>query len=115
MGHRVSVHRTRVARWGEALAADFLRRRGARVLGRNLRHGRGEIDLLVAFGSRRVAVEVKTRVGDPADPVEAFDAHKARRVRTAANAIAGPGTRVDLVAVSVGADGVQVRWVPGAA
>jgi len=88
-------------------------RRGATLVAANLRHGKGEIDLLVQLGGRTVAVEVKTRrVGDPLD---SFTADKRRALgRTAAGLVPRP-SRIDLVAISAGPDGVAVRWVPGAA
>lgn len=100
-----------LARFGESVAAEFLSRRGARILGRNVRVGRDEIDLVVTFGAERVAVEVKAR-GTGGDPLAAFDDAKAAKVRRAAHRLRPPAYRVDLVAVSVAPDGVSVRWVP---
>lgn len=76
-----------------------------------MRVGRGEIDLVVAFGDQRVAVEVKTiRTGGLDDPAYAFTDSKAAQVRRLANRLGIP--RVDLIAVSIGPRGVAVRWVP---
>jgi putative endonuclease len=47
-------------RRGEELAAQHLRRRGLRILARNLRTGAGEIDLIATDGSTIVFAEVKT-------------------------------------------------------
>ena len=46
---------------GERLAEKYLRRRGCRVLARNYRCPRGEVDLIVLDGQAVVFVEVKTR------------------------------------------------------
>jgi len=82
------------------------------VLGRNLVVGRSEIDLLVRFDRRRVAVEVKTRrVGDP---LEAFTQEKADLVRRAARGLSPPVYRIDLVTVEVDRHGILLRWVPEA-
>ncbi len=108
----LSDHRRRLARFGESVAADFLGRRGAEVLARNVRHGRGEIDLVVALGEERVAVEVKTRTGADTDPAESFTPAKAARVRSVARCLRPGIHRVDLVTVTLRADGVGVRWVP---
>lgn len=58
---------------GEELAARFLRGQGLRILTRNYRYERGEIDLVCEEGDELVFVEVKTRssflFGDPEDAV----------------------------------------------
>jgi Holliday junction resolvase-like predicted endonuclease len=79
----------------------------------NVRVGRGEIDILVEDRGRRVAVEVKTAVIDTAergDALDAFDDAKAAQVCSLARIIGA--RRVDLVAVGLRPDGVQIRWVP---
>ncbi len=82
--------------------------RGATILGRNVRVGRGEVDLLVRFGTQRVVVEVKTRVG--AEPSEAFSQEKANRVWEAARSLGI--SRVDLIGVRLTATCAEVRWLP---
>jgi Holliday junction resolvase-like predicted endonuclease len=76
-----------------------------------LRIGRGELDLVVAFGGARAAVEVKTAaMASRGDPIDRFDAQKLDQVRKLA---AARGIyRVDYVGVRVGFDGVAVRWLP---
>jgi putative endonuclease len=46
---------------GEALAARYLERKGCRIVGRNVRWGRGEIDLIAIEGATIVFVEVKSK------------------------------------------------------
>lgn len=48
---------------GEEIATDFLKQKGYRILERNVRIGRGEIDLIALDGETLVFVEVKTRKG----------------------------------------------------
>lgn len=76
-----------LGRAGEALAARFLERRGYRIIGRNVRADRVEIDLIARRGSLLVFVEVKcrrsTRQGSAA---AAVDAAKQRRLRRGAAA-----------------------------
>ncbi len=104
-----------VGRRGEEIAAHFLTDRGARVVGRNVRVGRDEIDLLVAIDGERAVVEVKSAIdaGTPPRPEENFDDAKAARIRRAAARLDPPARRIDLVTVMYGADGVDVRWLPG--
>ena len=75
--------------------------------------GRGEIDLIISDGRRRVAVEVKTRRRGDVDPVKAFTSDKARQVRRLASRL-GIG-RVDLIAVWAGPEFVEIRWLPAVA
>lgn len=49
---------------GEDLAADLYRRRGARLLARNWRRGREELDLVLLEGEVLVFAEVKARTAD---------------------------------------------------
>lgn len=53
--------RQALGRRGERLAARHLRARGFRLLARNARTARGEIDLIAFDGATLVFVEVKTR------------------------------------------------------
>ena len=56
---------TEIGRRGEALAVEFLLKKGYRVVALNFRAGRGEIDI-IAWANERllVFVEVKTRAGE---------------------------------------------------
>ena len=109
--------RFRVARFGEGLAAEFLRSRGATVLGRNVRVGRGEIDLHVLIDGEAAAIEVKTRAsaGDHDAALLQFTREKADTVRRYARRLRPPAFRVDLVAVTIHEGGVDLHWLPYAA
>jgi putative endonuclease len=63
---------------GEDLAALLLASRGYRILARNVRFGRREIDLVAQRGRLLVAVEVKWRSGD-ASAQEAWTPVQRRR------------------------------------
>lgn len=67
---------------GEQMAARYLEMRGYRILERNWRHRRGELDLIAADGDVIVAVEVKTRTTtDFGHPLEAITRQKLQRLR----------------------------------
>lgn len=72
---------------GERVAARFLKRNGCRILAKNYRAGRHEIDLIAedrATGML-IFVEVKTRTeGGFGRPMEAVDRSKQRFLRLAA-------------------------------
>jgi len=75
---------------GERIASLYLRARGLRLVARNVRWGRDEIDLVFLDGRTLVFVEVKarTRVASrlELDPFAAIDRRKRRALRRAARA-----------------------------
>lgn len=99
-------------RQGEALAWAFLERRGWRLLGRNVRLGPLEIDLVIERDGTVAFVEVKTRrTTTPGGALEAIGPRKradlVRAARTWARTRGQPGWgyRFDAVAVTWGTDG----------
>jgi putative endonuclease len=103
----------RYGRLAEQLAAWRLRLAGLRVVGRNVRVGGREVDLLGRRGGLLVVCEVKAR--RRGDAAEAVGAHKQRRLREAAEILLrdDPGVeavRFDVVEVR----GRRVRHLPGA-
>lgn len=97
---------------GERLAADFLRKRGLKILKRNLRSQSGEIDLIARQGDEVVFVEVKTRTGTAwGDPELAVSSSKQRKISLAAMAFA---ERHNLRAHPLRFDVVAVVLTPGA-
>ncbi len=92
---------------GEAIAARYLRRRGYRIVGRGVRTGLGELDLVAVDGRTVVFVEVKTRQsGQQGHPAEAVDLAKQRRLTLLATAylknhgLLNHSARFDVVAVT---------------
>ncbi len=84
--------RTHTARRGEALVAAYLEARGATILGRNVRIGRDEIDLVARQGSLLLFVEVRTRrTARFGPPAASIDAAKRERVRRAARRLLASG------------------------
>ncbi|RIL00043.1 MAG: YraN family protein [Proteobacteria bacterium] len=80
-GARASDARRALGAEGEARAAAHLVARGYRILARNVRAGRVEIDLVAARGALVAFVEVKTRRSRVAGlPEEAVDFRKRERL-----------------------------------
>ena len=74
-----------LGRWGEALAAEELRRRGWRILASGFRCRFGEIDLIAENDRFLSFTEVKLRMSDAYGTAGAFvDRRKQDRLRTAA-------------------------------
>ena len=70
---------------GEAQAARYLRKQGYRILDRNVKLGRYEIDIIAEEGDTVVFVEVKTRSEDDGiSPETNVGYDKQRRIITAA-------------------------------
>ena len=64
-GAELAVQRAHeLGRLGEARAGEYFEASGFRLLARNYRFGRREVDLVVQRGDLVVFVEVKTRAGD---------------------------------------------------
>ena len=105
---------------GETVAAVYLDRQGYRVLDRNFRTRRGEVDLVARRGDELVFVEVKSWRRVPVEGLEhAVDRRKQQRIISVARAYAarnpercrGLRTRFDVILVR---GGVVVHHVEGA-
>jgi len=79
--------RARLGRLGEDAAARHLAARGYRIVARNVRADRVELDLIARVGALLVFVEVKSRRGaGHGRAAEAVDPRKQRRLRHGASA-----------------------------
>jgi len=102
------------------LAARYLAASGMIILERNVRRGRGEIDLIARDDEHIVFVEVRSRrSGGTFDP-SVLSREKMKRLADAAEVwLAESGRpdalcRFDILAVRVGADGYRFRHVRAA-
>lgn len=107
-----------LGRKGEAIAAQYYRRRGYLLLGHNYRTRLGELDLILYKEDTIVFAEVKTRTGRMlAAPAEAVDLHKQRRLRLAAelylqrSPFQESTVRFDVVEVTPAEKGWQVHCI----
>jgi putative endonuclease len=104
-----------LGRGGEALAERFLRRQGYRTVERDVRLGRGQIDLVMQEKEILCFVEVKTRrTGSAGDPLEAIDRRKQRQLIFLARRylqqrrLGEPPCRFDVVAIRRSERGLPV-------
>lgn len=73
-------------RLGENIAADFLERKGFRIIERNWREGHRDLDIVAIDADNLVIVEVKTRRNnDFIEPELAVDERKIRNISIAAS------------------------------
>ncbi len=91
---------------GEDLAASVLVKKGFKILQRNYRYGKGEIDIVAKDGNVLVFIEVKTRKNLEYGPPEtAVTKNKQRQIRKIAEAylfekeIGDTDCRFDVVAI----------------
>lgn len=108
--------RQRAARCGERIAEAFCALRGYEIVARNVREGRGEIDLVAIDRDTIVFVEVKFRAGeDRAAPLVAVNQKKREDVaKTAAlyltrRGLLGRPVRFDVIGITWGTDGSELR------
>jgi putative endonuclease len=102
----------------EALAADFLRGQGLRIVSKNYRSRYGEIDLIAREGATVVFVEVRSRTsetyGGAAASITA--AKRDKLIKTARHYLAGitplPPCRFDAVLVT--GEPPRIEWIRNA-
>lgn len=78
-----------LGKWGEDIAAQYLREQGYEIISRDWRFGHRDIDIIARTPDNTtvVFVEVKTRTSDVVTkPDDAVDAKKVRSIGLAANA-----------------------------
>lgn len=105
-----------LSRWrrglqAERLAGRFLEQRGMKVLARNRRHRRGEIDLVCREGDVLCVVEVRSRGPESEYVAEmSLTPEKIRRLKAGADELR---RRFRLTHVPVRLDFLVVDWVTG--
>jgi putative endonuclease len=112
-----------LGRWGEEIACSLLRLKGCKIVARNYRVGKYELDIVALDGSEIVFVEVKTRRGvEHGEPVGAVGHKKQRDLSRAAAAFVADkrpnvrSSRFDVIGVVLDEAGVGVsmRHIIGA-
>ena len=118
----MSAHaRSRLGALGEEAAAALLEAKGFRIVARNHRTRRGEVDLVADDGEVLAFVEVRTRSTNAfGGPAATVDLRKQRRIVLAARDFLarwrGPerAVRFDVVAVLDGPAGPVLEHIPDA-
>lgn len=105
------LSRWRRGRQAERLAAKFLEQRGMKILDRNRRHRRGELDLVCREADTLCVVEVRSRGGESDFvPEMSIGPEKLRRLQAGADELR---RRYRLAHVPVRLDFLVVDWVTG--
>lgn len=115
---------TEIGRRAEIAVCDYLREMGAIVLEKNIRAGRGEIDILALHDVVAIVVEVRTRGrGSYTTAFESITRDKRRRICSAARVVwktrlkkleAVQRLRFDIASVTLDDHGAHVEYVKGA-
>ena len=114
------VDRIKLGKEGEDIAAAHLEGKGYRIIERNWRWGKEEIDIIARDGTFLVIVEVKTRTSKMfSEPEASVTRQKQRILVRAANAYARyhrhPGeVRFDIVTVLILPEGEEINHIPDA-
>ncbi len=106
-----------VGRHGEELACKLLKKRGYKILERNVRGHYGEIDIVVRKKDCTAFVEVRTRTGVGfGTPEESVTRHKRHKLVTCAldyvsrhDELRDAAWRIDVVAIELDNEGRQTR------
>ena len=115
------MERRTLGQYGEDRAVEWLTARGYRLVERNWRCARGEVDVVAWHGRTLVFIEVKTRAGTATGhPFEAITAAKLTRMRRlvpewfdAHPEVSARAVRVDVVAVHVDGPRIVVEHLAG--
>jgi putative endonuclease len=105
---------------GESLAAEYLAAKGFRILARNFRAGKAEIDILALDKKILVIAEVKTRTTHYfGEPQEWVTTAKQKLLVKAANTYVkykafNGEVRFDVVSVVIGENGTEIAHIPDA-
>ena len=103
---------------GEDIALDYLVAQGYEILGRNLRPGKVEVDILATRDDVIAVVEVKSRKSALIHPSRAVDGAKRARLARAARALSEAyphkSIRFDVISVIIQKDSYEIEYLPDA-
>ena len=105
---------------GEALATNYLKNKGYKIIANNYKTKIGEIDIIAEINNTIVFVEVKTRISSAfGDPLEAINYQKQRKIRNVATyflkskGLYDTNCRFDAIAI-LGDDEASIRHIENA-
>jgi len=108
--------------WGEQIAVDYLISNKIKVIGRNIRTGYGEIDIIGQKDGVIIFFEVKTRRTEKfGNPEDAVNYKKKEHMKNSAldfmqsNQDLGMDWRIDVIAIFISEKSkLEIRWVKNA-
>jgi putative endonuclease len=118
---RSNMQRRELGDIGEAMASSFLIEKGMEMIGRQVKIGRGEIDLVVQDDGELVIVEVKTRQSNAfGNPEDSITQKKLRQLRSLGERYCKKSGwkgswRIDIVAISLSNKAQPIHYIKGVA
>lgn len=116
-----NVTRIVTGKKGESVAADYLKKNGYEILGKNFRCPLGEIDMIARDQEGLVFIEVKTRRSeDLGYPEEAVDMKKQKKISQLAayylrtKDLTNVQARFDVVAITMSGSSMEVKLIKNA-
>lgn len=107
-----------LGRKGEEIALEYLITQGFQILGRNLRPGKVEIDILAAKDEVIAVVEVKSRKSALVHPSRSVDGAKRARLARAARALSetypNRSIRFDVICIIARDGNYEIEYLPDA-
>lgn len=107
-----------LGRKGEDLALEYMVAQGYEIVGRNLRPGNVEVDILAAKDDVIAVVEVKSRKSALVHPAHSVDGVKRARLARAARALSqtypSKSIRFDVISIIISAGKNEIEYLPDA-
>ncbi len=118
------IYKNRLGKAGESIAEEFLNEKGYKLIARNFRYERSEIDLIVCDDTNKVLifVEVKTRRNKKyGEPEESINGSKQASIKKAAEGFLLENSeyekfdlRIDVVSIQVDESGIDINHIVNA-
>lgn len=118
------IYKNRLGKAGESIAEEFLTEKGYKLIARNYRYERSEIDLIVCDDANKmlIFVEVKTRRNKKyGEPEESINIMKQASIKKAAegfmlenSAYEGFDLRIDVISIQINESGIDINHIENA-
>lgn len=118
------IYKNRLGKAGESIAEEFLNEKGYKLIARNFRYERSEIDLIVCDDANKmlIFVEVKTRRNKKyGEPEESINIIKQASIKKAAEGFLLENSeyekfdlRIDVISIQINESGIDINHIENA-
>jgi len=121
MSRYIFKNKKELGNYGESLAADYLAQAGLKIVRRNYRCPKGEVDIIARQGESLVFAEVRTRTSSVRGTAEeSINFQKIQKLKNICsyylienNCREWPEIRFDIVAVNFSGEEYTINWIKG--